>query len=434
MANLEIKLSANKRQPYVRHRVVGRVGDGGLTTINVQLLEADEVTPFVIDPSGSLKFIAQNSIGKFTDGFPTIVDATNGLITYTFSKENFSVSNKFKNAYFEYTDLNNQKVTFQDFIVDVLPRADISAEQAQYYVSTLEKLLEQFNTKFEHFLEESSLDYQTLYTKYNELVALINSIDKNVTALDEKIKEADQYFVAKESVEVGPLIFKNTTVTTQDWNDITESGIYYCAAATGANMPYTGKLYGFLTVYNELAVIIQKYEFQGAIYMRTLAGNPVSWGSWKKIAISSEVMNLNDPQSSFGLKNFIDGIQINGKDIRTKYSTSWTKLEIIGKATSNYFYARRDGDIINFSGQLMIEPINSWSENVIGNLKSEFHVAVIPGLNNITWDAISEDGKTHALARITKDGKLAIMQTYGDTTAAKNYWISRSFPAAISYE
>ncbi|XVH01614.1 hypothetical protein ACN6KJ_05665 [Enterococcus faecium] len=29
MANLEIKLSANKRQPYLRHRVVGRVGDGG---------------------------------------------------------------------------------------------------------------------------------------------------------------------------------------------------------------------------------------------------------------------------------------------------------------------------------------------------------------------------------------------------------------------
>ncbi|MGJ3755632.1 hypothetical protein [Enterococcus faecium] len=31
MANLEIKLSANKRQPYLRHRVVGRVGDGGLS-------------------------------------------------------------------------------------------------------------------------------------------------------------------------------------------------------------------------------------------------------------------------------------------------------------------------------------------------------------------------------------------------------------------
>lgn len=434
MANLEIKLSANKRQPYLRHRVVGRVGDGGLTTINVQLLEEDEITPFVINPAGSIKFIAQNSLGKFTDGFPTIVDASNGLITYTFSKENFSASNKFKKAYFEYTDPNNQKVTFQDFVVDVLTRADISAEQAQYYVSILERLLKQFNTKFEYFLEESTLEYQSLYTKYNELVALLNSIDESTIKLDEKIKEADQYFVEKESVEAGPLIFRNENITNQDWNDITKSGIYYCAGSSGINAPYTGKLYGFLTVYNETAVTIQKYEFQNSIYMRTFAGNPAAWGSWRKIALASEVVNLTDPQSLLGLKNFIDGIQVDGKDVRTKYSLSWTKIVISGKATSNYFYVRRDGDIITFSGQLTIEPISSWSENIIGNLIEEFYVSVIPGLNTITWDAISEDGKTHALARITKDGKLAIMQTYGDVTTAKSYWVTQSFPAAISFE
>ncbi len=72
-----------------------------------------------------------------------------------------------------------------------------------------------------------------------------------MTALSEKITEADQHFINKESVEVGPLIFKNTTITTQDWSNITESGVYYCAGSSGINAPYTGKLYGLLTVYSE---------------------------------------------------------------------------------------------------------------------------------------------------------------------------------------
>ena len=164
--------------------------------------------------------------------------------------------------------------------------------------------------------------------------------------------------------------------------------------------------------------------------------NDYSWDITPEYAEKSlnNTVSLTEPETVLGLKNFIDGIQVDGKDVRTKYSLSWTKIAISGKATSNYFYVRRDGDIITFSGQLTIEPISSWSENIIGNLIEEFYVSVIPGLNTITWDAISEDGKTHALARITKDGKLAIMQTYGDVTTAKSYWITQSFPAAISFE
>ena len=46
--------------------------------------------------------------------------------------------------------------------------------------------------------------------------------------------------------------------------------------------------------------------------MRTFAGNPAAWGNWKKVALSSEVMNLTDPQTALGVKNFSDGIQIAG--------------------------------------------------------------------------------------------------------------------------
>lgn len=106
--------------------------------------------------------------------------------------------------------------------------------------------------------------------------------------------ESDEKFATKESLESGPLIFKNTRLTNQDWNDITDSGIYYCAAATGHNMPYTGKLYGCLTVYNDVAVIIQKYEFNSSVYMQTFAGNPPSWGAWLKITAAKEETNSNE--------------------------------------------------------------------------------------------------------------------------------------------
>ncbi|HAQ3633370.1 TPA: BppU family phage baseplate upper protein [Enterococcus faecium] len=189
MANLEIKLSANKRQPYLRHRVVGRVGDGGLTTINVQLLEEDEITPFVINLNGTLKFVGEVSNGNYTEGEPEIIDSTNGLISYTFTKSNFSTSHQFKQAYFEYVDPNGKKVTFQNFIIDVLERVDINSEQAKYYISSLEKLQSEMQTTFNQFISDKQVQYDQIYSKYNELVRLINESDKQV---NDRIDQTNQ--------------------------------------------------------------------------------------------------------------------------------------------------------------------------------------------------------------------------------------------------
>ncbi|HBH6554838.1 TPA: BppU family phage baseplate upper protein [Enterococcus faecium] len=189
MANLEIKLSANKRQPYLRHRVVGRVGDGGLTTINVQLLEEDEITPFVINLNGTLKFVGEVSNGNYTEGEPEIIDSTNGLISYTFTKSNFSTSHQFKQAYFEYVDPNGKKVTFQNFIIDVLERVDINSEQAKYYISSLEKLQSEMQTTFNQFISDKQVQYDQIYSKYNELVRLINESDKQVNDRIDQINQ-----------------------------------------------------------------------------------------------------------------------------------------------------------------------------------------------------------------------------------------------------
>ncbi|EOW1981624.1 BppU family phage baseplate upper protein [Enterococcus faecium] len=687
MANLEIKLSANKRQPYLRHRVVGRVGDGGLTTINVQLLEEDEITPFVINLNGTLKFVGEVSNGNYTEGEPEIIDSTNGLISYTFTKSNFSTSHQFKQAYFEYVDPNGKKVTFQNFIIDVLERVDINSEQAKYYISSLEKLQSEMQTTFNQFISDKQVQYDQIYSKYNELVRLINESDKQV---NDRIDQTNQQIgdlgklkkMYSNSIDFGdydysgnPNLFVNKLESSDfikgnhgsltDDNGIlhfTSDGTGLIDRSTLTNMPavvsgktYTisaklrfdegttgdinklrltyrkesngtvlleanntamtvadlgkeitikgtamvtyniteltrmflsvsfsqnGKINGGFKLYDikieegstatpyqpnlieepyrlskvplgenikdkgtvfpiktsahavysgantEPYIAGQKYTLTmkatkpatqtfnvylnfgtigvgsmtpvegltdvwqktftvsqahidagatdrlaiyqassssiGAVQIDWLkiekgdtrtpniseykyfgeglkdSNNPNDY-SWDITAEYTEkslnnTVSLTEPETVLGLKNFIDGIQVDGKDVRTKYSLSWTKIAISGKATSNYFYVRRDGDIITFSGQLTIEPISSWSENIIGNLIEEFYVSVIPGLNTITWDAISEDGKTHALARITKDGKLAIMQTYGDVTTAKSYWITQSFPAAISFE
>ncbi|ELB36630.1 BppU family phage baseplate upper protein [Enterococcus faecium] len=685
MANLEIKLSANKRQPYLRHRVVGRVGEGGLTTINVQLLEEDEITPFVINLNGTLKFVGEVSNGNYTEGEPEIIDSTNGLISYTFTKSNFSTSHQFKQAYFEYVDPNGKKVTFQNFIIDVLERVDINSEQAKYYISSLEKLQSEMQTTFNQFISDKQVQYDQIYSRYNELVRLINESNKQAndridqtnqqigdlgklkkmysnsidfgdydysgnpnlsaklnassfssgtgaTVVDDEdeivftldgenqlskyalrtqtqlVKEK-QYTISCEimledgftgdpsgirlqnaylpggiialqtdTVPKNELNTWQTLIGTQtvnytsdvptawypifrDTRNLKPSGKvrlrnikieegstatpyqpnlldepYYLSKVplgedirridNGTKLPIATTEH-MVCHFNlkEPYVVGQKYTFTmkatkpatqyfaphlrygslGVGEMTPVAGLTDVWQitytvtqehidrgadsinifqmpqstkgtvniAWAKLEKGNtrtpnisqfkyfgeglkdsnnpndyswdvtpeytekglnNTVSLTEPETVLGLKNFIDGIQVDGKDVRTKYSLSWTKIAISGKATSNYFYVRRDGDIITFSGQLTIEPISSWSENIIGNLIEEFYVSVIPGLNTITWDAISEDGKTHALARITKDGKLAIMQTYGDVTTAKSYWITQSFPAAISFE
>lgn len=687
MANLEIKLSANKRQPYTRHRIVGRVGDDGLTTIDVQLLDSDERTPFVLNPAGSIKFVGQNSKGEFTDGFPTIVDASTGLISYTFSKDNFSEVSQFRKAYFEYTDPVSKKVTFQDFIVDVLPRADISAEQAQYYIATLEKLLEDFNIEFERFILDSTLEYEKIYMKYNELVSLVNSTDETLDHLNEELVKlenlignlgnfsvvysnnidfgdydysgnpnlapnlkysdarasgnatiedngtslsytseagavgtvllpfspylpnktytltiklrldetsipsfssfigvsysipssgAPQYtnIIRTTAMELGVEKTYTHTITTEEivdasgwalrlytaggdlikydlsyevkleagasstphqpnlleapWqfstvplqDNLGNNSVTFPRTSTSstvystnmiepfvigqeytirirANKPNANSLRAFnsssssayqlgifqpvegladvyevkftatstniSTTHPSLLQVVQyplaspgsvtlqwlkiekgtvatpnisQYKYFGEGLQYSNNPNDYSWDLTPEYVDRNlkNSMNLTDPQTALGLKNFQDGIQVNGVHVRKKHSLPWTKLSVTGKASGNFFHARRDGDIITLSGPITIEPITSWTENVISELTPDFLIAVLPDLNTITWSVISEDGRTHALVRVKSDGKLAVMQTYGDTSSSKTYWISQIFPAAVSNE
>ena len=195
MSNIQLKLSENKKIKYLEQKVVGRIGEKNLTTIDVYLQKADFKTPYVIPTDATVKFIAETNTNNYTDGYASIVDGEKGFIQYTFTEDNFSDSSgkgkrPFKAAYFELETSDGNRVTFQDFEVYVLPRADISADQATYYVSSLEKILSTFQVTFDQFIRDNTVTYDEFYEKYNNLIRRINESDSKADDVVSKVNAA----------------------------------------------------------------------------------------------------------------------------------------------------------------------------------------------------------------------------------------------------
>ncbi|HBM5791447.1 TPA: DUF2479 domain-containing protein, partial [Enterococcus faecium] len=66
---------------------------------------------------------------------------------------------------------------------------DINSEQAKYYISSLEKLQSEMQTTFNQFISDKQVQYDQIYSKYNELVRLINESDKQV---NDRIDQTNQ--------------------------------------------------------------------------------------------------------------------------------------------------------------------------------------------------------------------------------------------------
>lgn len=195
MSNIQLKLSENKKIKYLEQKVVGRIGEKNLTTIDVYLQKADFKTPYVIPTDATVKFIAETNTNNYTDGYASIVDGEKGFIQYTFTEDNFSDSSgkgkrPLKAAYFELETSDGNRVTFQDFEVYVLPRADISADQATYYVSSLEKILSTFQVTFDQFIIDNTVTYDEFYEKYNNLIRRINESDSKADDVVSKVNAA----------------------------------------------------------------------------------------------------------------------------------------------------------------------------------------------------------------------------------------------------
>ncbi|EOS7797350.1 BppU family phage baseplate upper protein [Enterococcus hirae] len=144
----------------------------------------------------------------------------------------------------------------------------------------------------------------------------------------------EQYFVTKSSTEKGLMVYKNQYITTENWDDIQESGIYYCAGATGENMPVQGPLYGNLIVIKSAGVIIQQFLSNGMFYKRAIIGYPMAWNPWSKLASDASVVHSSGNESIDGFKDFRQTPTVNNvpvaldrfvsKTVKTTNTTDFT--------------------------------------------------------------------------------------------------------------
>lgn len=150
-------------------------------------------------------------------------------------------------------------------------------------------------------LTEELQDTETTVTNVSEKAT---QLQNDLASVQNELTNAEEYFVKQESLEEGPLLFKNIQITTQDWNDIQDVGIYYCAGSSGENMPTSGPLYGYLTVKKITSVTQQTYETGIAVYIRSLTGNPQTWSNWHEVALTGKTVSLSGDQEIDGTKNF----------------------------------------------------------------------------------------------------------------------------------
>lgn len=94
------------------------------------------------------------------------------------------------------TDADGNRITFQDFTVDVLNNSDIDQGQVTLYVRLLDQLLSDFEKRFgdqsidfeerfKVFLQAKESQYQSIYQMYNDLVIKLNNLSKDAKSLQE---------------------------------------------------------------------------------------------------------------------------------------------------------------------------------------------------------------------------------------------------------
>lgn len=315
--------------------IYGRVGDQGLQTVTVNIFRNGAPVDLSV---GVLSFegVTSRNQTKVFDSYninSTEEGLKKGTFEYTFPSEAFAVTGKYERAYFSITSGDSRDTT-ADFEIIVFGNADINASEAETVITEYNKLIEELQKLQNEYIEETDTTFASIQGRITNLENTIESYKNDVSntqtevlaTIDEALKkfqssdfytktEADENFATQVSLENGALVFKNTYISSQDWNDIQDVGIYYCAGSSGKNMPTSGPLYGYLTVKKITTVTQQTFETGLSVYIRSLTGNPQTWSNWHEIALTEKTVNLSEDQEVDGTKNFLKQPLFNGKSL-----------------------------------------------------------------------------------------------------------------------
>lgn len=248
---------------------------------------------------------AKDGYGKH-DYLATIEDRVNGIVSIVLEDNILGYVGTVEGSI--YIDFPNQQSLDTagrfTFSIKRSPIDENIPELEDYYFNGFSQVIDKVETIVLQTKAEINQAADDVVKKVNDADVSLGKLNQEMKNLEEKISKGEQYFVTKSSTEKGLLIYKNNFITTEDWNSLQTSGIYYCAGATGENMPILGTIYGYLIVIKSASVIVQLFISNGNFYNRIMSGSPLTWFNWNKLSNDSTVVHTSGNESIDGFKDF----------------------------------------------------------------------------------------------------------------------------------
>lgn len=283
--------------------VYGRVGDGESFSMRVQIFK--DGAPFdLTDWVATFEGVTHEERTKVfdSDGIE-ITNGKNGEFTYTFPNMAFAVAGSYELAYFSFMKDDKREST-DDFEITVYGNADIDAEEAKTIITEYNKLVKALNEAYQSALEKIDTDYDAVVKRIEtiktEMNTLQTQIDKTVSDAEGRISK-----VATDSEnkinQAGKTVETNITAIGKTVTDAMNAALEELRAAD------------FYTQAESDAKFLAKFD--ASTTYATKADTYTKSESDIAYAKKEDTVNLTGNQDIAGVKNFTDGLQLQGLSV-----------------------------------------------------------------------------------------------------------------------
>ncbi|MEQ7260078.1 BppU family phage baseplate upper protein [Lactococcus garvieae] len=350
MANKIFNLDLTK-DTKINSIVLGRVGDGGLQTITVNISNRDvpvDLTGFTITFEG----VTNSSQSKIFDSYGVKTETEKlkqGQFDYTFPSAAFSVAGRYETAYFSFQKDENRDTTGKIDIF-VSENADIDAGEAESIITEYNKLVQELHEITDKYISDSDAkfadinkkisDLQTKITQYQNTVK--DTADGAIKAVDDALKkfEAADFYTKSETDAKFKLTINDSGAIAAgtDLDSLNIPGFYAISNKKpdteilnypkGIKLSGSGSIYAQVVVFKNASSTMIKQVFYDQLstreYYRSFANN--AWQEWQLAAIDSEVVHLAGDETIAGKKTFTD-------DTSFKGDVAWTDINLTSQFT-----------------------------------------------------------------------------------------------------
>lgn len=348
MANKIFNLDLTK-DTKINSIVLGRVGDGGLQTITVNISNRDvpvDLTGFTITFEG----VTNSSQSKIFDSYGVKTETEKlkqGQFDYTFPSAAFSVAGRYETAYFSFQKDENRDTTGKIDIF-VSENADIDTGEAESIITEYNKLVQELHEITDKYISDSDAKFSDINKKISELQLKItqyqntvkDTADGAIKAVDDALKkfESGDFYTKSETDSKFKLTINDSGAIAAgtDLNSLNIPGFYAISNKKpdteilnypkGVKLSGSGSMYAQVVVFKNASSTMIKQVFYDQLstreYYRSFANN--AWQEWQLAAIDSEVVHLTGDETIEGKKTFTDDLV--AKSISTPSDTGWVNL------------------------------------------------------------------------------------------------------------